>query len=222
VRERLARPVPSSRNLLVDALIVLALWLPVELRALPRAPLMLAPGIEVPALKLFALDLALIVFLLLRPLPGIGYTFRLRGRDVARAATAFSAFVVVAIPLALSIDFAAYRGLAFEAVRWAALAAGIYLLIALPEELLFRGLIQNLIERQWGRSWRTLAAAALVFGAAHLNNVSAGRSVPNVPYMLMASLAGLAYGWVWRATGKITAAALTHALVDWVWGIAFR
>jgi uncharacterized protein len=222
VRERLARPVPSSRNLLVDALIVLALWLPVELDLLPRIPLTLAPGFVVPALKLLALDVALMVFLLLRPLPGVGYTFALRRDEIRRALLAFVAFAAAAIPLALAIGFAAYRGAAFDLARWVLLVLGIFFFIALPEELLFRGLIQNLIERQWGRSWSTLLAAALVFGAAHLNNVSAGYGVPNVPYMLMAALAGLAYGWVWRATGTITAAAITHTLVDGLWVAAFR
>jgi membrane protease YdiL (CAAX protease family) len=37
----------------------------------------------------------------------------------------------------------------------------------------------------------------------------------------MASLAGLAYGWTWRKTGRITAAAIVHATVNFVWGILF-
>ena len=40
--------------------------------------------------------------------------------------------------------------------------------------------------------------------------------------MLLASLAGIAYGWTWRTTGKVSAAAVTHTLVDWLWGIALR
>jgi len=35
----------------------------------------------------------------------------------------------------------------------------------------------------------------------------------------MATLAGLAYGWTWRKTGKITASAVVHATVNFVWGI---
>jgi membrane protease YdiL (CAAX protease family) len=54
---------------------------------------------------------------------------------------------------------------------------------------------------------------------AHLDNATAGYLAPNWAYVAMATLAGLAYGWVWRRTGKITAAAVTHALVNFVWGI---
>src|SRR5262245_8381877 len=114
VRERLARPVRPSRSLAVDALIVLALWLPVEFGLLPRVPLVLAPGVTVPALKLLALDLALIVFLVRRPLPGVGYTFRLDRRDFLLAAVGLLAFMAVGVPLALAIGFAAYKGAAVD------------------------------------------------------------------------------------------------------------
>jgi membrane protease YdiL (CAAX protease family) len=34
-------------------------------------------------------------------------------------------------------------------------------------------------------------------------------------------VAGLAYGTVYNRTGKVTAAAITHALVDIVWRLCF-
>lgn len=62
-------------------------------------------------------------------------------------------------------------------------------------------------------------AASLIFGAAHLDNATQGYPVPNLAYMLMATLAGIAYGWAWRKSGKITTAAITHTLVNWLWGV---
>jgi membrane protease YdiL (CAAX protease family) len=38
-------------------------------------------------------------------------------------------------------------------------------------------------------------------------------------YALVAALAGLAYGYVWRRTGKITASAITHTLVNATWAL---
>jgi membrane protease YdiL (CAAX protease family) len=35
----------------------------------------------------------------------------------------------------------------------------------------------------------------------------------------LATIAGVAYGWVYVRTGKVTASAITHALVDAVWVI---
>ena len=50
----------------------------------------------------------------------------------------------------------------------------------------------------------------MVFGLAHL---------PDPRYVLLAAIAGVAYGWVYLRTGKITASAITHALVDAAWGV---
>jgi hypothetical protein len=83
---------------------------------------------------------------------------------------------------------------------------------AVPEEFLFRGLIQNVLQRSLGRR-AGLAVAAVVFGLAHL---------PNPSYVALATLAGVAYGWVYSRTGKITASAVTHAGVDWLWILLLR
>jgi hypothetical protein len=88
----------------------------------------------------------------------------------------------------------------------------IYLMIAVPEELLFRGIIQNVCVR-WIGSRRGLLAAAIIFGMAHL---------PDIQYAFLATLAGVAYGWVYSRTERITASAVTHAGVDWIWRVAFR
>ena len=52
--------------------------------------------------------------------------------------------------------------------------------------------------------------AAGVFGLAHL---------PDLRYVLLTTLAGIGYGWVYTRTGKITASALTHTGVNWIWGL---
>ena len=52
--------------------------------------------------------------------------------------------------------------------------------------------------------------SAVIFGLAHL---------PDIRYALLATLAGLAYGWVYARTGRITASALTHTGVNWIWGL---
>ena len=39
---------------------------------------------------------------------------------------------------------------------------------------------------------------------------------------VVAMLAGLAYGWVYLRTERITASAVTHAAVDWIWILAFQ
>ncbi|HSP06616.1 MAG TPA: CPBP family intramembrane glutamic endopeptidase, partial [Acidobacteriota bacterium] len=76
---------------------------------------------------------------------------------------------------------------------------------------------QNLLKERMGSGLRALVIASVVFGLTHMNKVTVDHGVPNFPYVLMASLAGVAYGWVWQKTSKISASAITHATVNCVW-----
>ena len=67
--------------------------------------------------------------------------------------------------------------------------------------------------------WLRLVAASLVFGAAHLDN---GPHAPDWRYGVLASLAGLAYGWVYLRTRRILAPAIAHTLVDVTWSLFFK
>lgn len=92
-----------------------------------------------------------------------------------------------------------------------------FLLIALPEELFFRGILQNLLETRLGRSG-ALIVASVLFGLSHFNH----GSVFDWRYVLLATIAGIFYGRAWRAQRQIFAAVLTHTLVDVVWSLWFR
>jgi membrane protease YdiL (CAAX protease family) len=216
------RPARNQPLDLADLIAILALWLPVEFGWLPRAEAPVAPGVTLPIPLLTAVCLGFLLFLVIRPLEGLGYTFRLGAADGGYAVLALGAFAVAGIPLGLAMGFFKFGFAPFDPGAWAAQLLGIYFLTALPEELLFRGIIQNLIEQRFGRNWRTLAVAALVFGVSHVNNETAHHAPPNWPYVFLATLGGLAYGWVWRKSGKITASALTHTLVNFTWGVMLR
>ncbi len=212
---------PSQRNPLdiLDVVVILALWFPIEFDWLPGISAQLAPGLNLPVAKLTGVDLAFLLFLVIRPVGDIGYSYRFKRGDISAALFALLGFALFGLPLGFAIRFIGFGLAPFDLVDWSLKLLAIYLLIAVPEELLFRGLIQNLVEKRFGRNWWTLLISAVIFGAAHLDNATTGYPVPNFAYMLMATLAGLAYGWAWRKSGKITSAAITHALVDWIWGV---
>jgi membrane protease YdiL (CAAX protease family) len=84
---------------------------------------------------------------------------------------------------------------------------------ALPEEILFRSLIQNLLMLRFGAGARTLLAAAFIFGCAHLDN--GPLPLPNWRYMILATIAGVAYGAVFRKAPTVLSSAALHMLVDW-------
>ena len=60
--------------------------------------------------------------------------------------------------------------------------------------------------------------SSVLFGFSHITN----GGFPNWRYAILATIAGLFYGWTWRKTGSIFASALVHALVDALWHFLFR
>ncbi len=202
------------------ALAVLGLWLPVEFGWAGGASLPAGvAGIGVS--RLLSFDLALVLFVSVAPVGGLGYRFDLRLRDLRDAGLAFAACAAVLVPLGISIGFIHFGMRRTVPVEWGEIWLVTYFLVGLPEELLFRGLVQNAIDQRWrARRGRlgALLVASVIFGASHLNNPPA----PNFRYALLATLAGVAYGWVWIRTRRLTASALTHAAVDWVWVVMFR
>ena len=199
----------SEPSLLQVAAAGTALWLPIEFGLLPALPIPAPEGFN--AAELVAIVAGFYLFLIARPVNGIGYTFRLDRDDFKRAAVALAGYTVVAIPLGLATGFVSWSP---RMTRGTLLARPvlIYLMTAVPEEFLFRGLIQNILQHSIGRPGG-LAVAAVIFGFAHL---------PDARYVVLATLAGFAYGWVYSRTGKITASGVTHAAVDWLWILLLR
>ena len=205
---------PLAPTRLLALLLVLTLPLtlglvpPLDAGVLSDAPLAFAGPI--------AAGHCLAIVLIFRPTPGFGYRFRLRGGEVAAALTCFAWFGAVAIPVGLSLGFLA-PGLGVRSAQTALAGVGIiFFCIALPEELAFRGLLQQSLVQLTGAR-PGLFGASVIFGLSHIGH----RPSPNWRYVLLASLAGLAYGQVYQRTRSITASALTHALVDWTWFALF-
>src|SRR6185369_5790935 len=119
--------------------------------------------------------------------------FEIDRKKISTAVTAFLLFAAIGIPLGFAIHFIGWAFTLRKLSLAPALFLGIFLFTAIPEELLFRGLIQNWFERMTGRRIFGLILAAIVFGASHLNN---GPPIPNYKYFLLASIAGVFYGFV--------------------------
>ena len=129
-------------------------------------------------------------------------------------------FALLAIPLGYALGFIQFRPTSVTAADFALQLFGIYLTIAIPEELLFRGILQNLLVKSITRGPRGLYGlliASVIFGAAHLHHSPA----PNWRYAILATLAGVFYGNTFRTRSRVSAPALTHTLVDTVWHFWF-
>jgi membrane protease YdiL (CAAX protease family) len=145
--------------------------------------------------------------------------FNLRTMSLSDAALHFAWFSAIGLPLGFAIGFIQ------PSVRWPSiegipiLLAGIFFLNALPEDILFRGIIQHSLESVTKSPVASLIATALIFGMAHLNN---GPTLPNYRYFVMATLAGFAYGLAWRRHRNVLTSTITHTLVNVVWRLFLR
>lgn len=200
-----------------DALALAAIGLPVEFRWLARS--FPHPGLS--ALPKFLLvDAALYAFLVVRGLEGVGYDFRARWRDLAIGVREWAFFAPVAIGLGLALGFIAFNHKTHGAADIVPALMVTFFFVAVPEELFFRGLLQNMLEARLGR-WRALIVAGVIFGLSHFNKLNHGFPF-NWRYVLLAAIAGVFYGRAWMDRRRIFAPGVTHTLVDVVWGMWFR
>jgi len=193
---------------------VLLLWLPLEFNAgaalVPRP----AQGFLHSVAYGIAILLGLTLFLCFRGIGGMKYNLPRRASDWWLPALAFAIAAPVLIAVGIPIGFIPPPHLpTAPAGRMAAAVGLIFAGTALPEEILFRALIQNLMMQRWGAGTRTLVAASLIFGAAHLDN--GPQALPNWRYMILATIAGVAYGKVFQKSSTVVSSALLHTAVDW-------
>jgi membrane protease YdiL (CAAX protease family) len=204
-----------------DFVIIALLWFPLEFSAgrqwVPKqaqAPLHLAAyGVSI--------LLGLSIFLLFRRLPGMKYNLPRSGRDLVNLLLGFAACAPVLIALGRAIGFLSpfHLPTQLSPLHIGSQYAIILAATALPEEILFRALIQNSIAQKFGASTVTLLIAAFIFGCAHLDNGPG--PLPNWRYMILATIAGIAYGKVYEKSSSILASAGLHALVDLIKHLCF-
>ena len=167
--------------------------------------------------KILLMDSALYGFLVLRRLEGVGYDFRARVHDVLIGLRECSFFAPIVIVLGIGIGFIVpHGGIPAPSSALAALLVTFFF-VAIPEELFFRGLLQNLLEKRIGYRGSLFVTAA-IFGLSHFN-----KPLPfNWRYVLLATIAGVFYGRAWHDRRRLLSSATTHTLVDVIWSLWFR
>jgi membrane protease YdiL (CAAX protease family) len=167
---------------------------------------------------LVALSVALASFVLIRRVSGIGYSVCWGRRWGFYVLASFTVFACIAIPLAQGIGFVVFapRWTSWRSVPVTSIA--ILFFTAWPEEFFFRGLLQNMLSRTSRSDVAGWCVASILFGLSHITN----GGFPNWRYVVLASIAGLVYGWTWRKSGSIFASALVHAAVNVTWHFFFR
>ncbi len=165
--------------------------------------------------KVLLLDAGIYGFVLVRNLNGTGFDLRLRMRDVGIGLRGVVFYTPIALALGLSLGFLHLHGVWPSPAAIAGAWVFTFFFIAVPEELFFRGWLQNLLERRMGR-YPALLLTSVLFGLAHFNK----RAVHfNWRYVLLAAVAGFFYGRAWRRDRRVGASAVTHASVDAIWSL---
>lgn len=170
--------------------------------------------------SLFCVCVGAYDFMAVRGLEGIGYRLVFSKGDLAEGLMNFAGFGLLAIPLGWCLNFIHPHANQVSPGHFAFQFYGIYLTVAIPEELLFRGILQNFLVKNISHrrgGLIGLIVASVVFGAFHLHHPP----VPNWRYGILATLAGIFYGNAYRRQQRLSASALTHTLVDTTWHFWF-
>lgn len=192
-----------------DFAILLVLGLAVDLRWLDPAwpPHLAALG------KLILLDAALYGFLAVRQLTDVGFDLRFRKKDFQIGFRELIFYAPFAIVMGFVLGFLHLR-LRLPSPGSAAITVLFtFLFIAIPEEIFFRGWIQNLLERRMSRTY-ALLVTAVIFGLSHFNKRATHF---NWRYVLLATIAGIFYGRAWCEQHRVAASAIVHTSVDTIW-----
>lgn len=197
-----------------DFLILIVLGLAVDLRWFESA---WPPHLAV-FNKILLLDAGICGFVAIRQFEGTGFNLRLRMTDLGVGLREALFYTPIALALGLWLGFlhahSDWPGLVILAGAW----FFTFFFVAVPEELFFRGWLQNLLEKRLGR-YGALLLTACLFGLAHFNKRTTNF---NWRYVILAAIAGVFYGRAWRQRRRVGASAVTHATVDTIWSLWLR
>lgn len=200
----------TLRDVAALAIVVAAYFLRWLHNAWPHPALAILP-------KLYLADIVLYCFLVVRQIEGMGYSL-IPSISAARAGLREWLFYLpLAVIIGESIGFIHFHLALPPPGKIVAAALVTFLLIAIPEEMFFRAVLQNLLETRLEKNL-ALIVASILFGLSHFNHGSAF----NWKYVLLASIAGIFYGRAWRHNRQVFAAITTHTAVDVVWSLWFR
>jgi membrane protease YdiL (CAAX protease family) len=227
----------TGSDLVINLAVVLWIWLLIELRIVSTNWLRVQFGSTRPAALPLGVYAAIIYALIV--LSGwrrfdLKCDLSFKRSDLPLMAATFGVLGVVLVLITLATGLTTF-GIA-KVVRLNPL--GLPLIIAVPiavfvsvpmifasigvvEEILFRGVIQNLLRYRL-KPIGALVIASAVFGLAHVNKRALGYDVPNWPYVGVATIAGLGYGFVFWKTNSIITSATVHAMVDAMWILFLR
>ncbi len=227
----------SGRDLAINLCVLLWIWLPIEVDVVPVKWLHVSMGSGTPRLYplgVYALAVYSLIVLSSWRRFDMHCDLSFKKNYLVPIVTTFEVLSVILLLMTLPsglvqagmANFTKLNviGMPLEVALPLTVVVGVPALLfglTLVEELIFRGGIQNLL----GQRLHPLAAlliTSVVFGLSHINNRAFGLAFPNWPYVGLATLAGLGYGFVFLKTQSVVASATVHAMIGLVSKLFFR
>lgn len=145
----------------------------------------------------------------------VKFQLQLSLRDLGFLLIALIALIACVLPPAIFTGFVQLTTTMPSALQVVMTLIYITFMIALPEELLFRGVLWRALA--FRSEWLTLGVTSILFGLSHYNNTP----TPDWRYLTLATIAGGFYGVTKMKTKNLWVAILLHALVDLIWSQYF-
>jgi hypothetical protein len=122
-----------------------------------------------------------------------------------------SGAAMVALPMAVLFAVGVYERVLFRGMSSALLSVAVFIgIAAILEELVYRCLLFQLLERAWGTKL-ALVVQAVVFALQHLENIEQGRISDVVTMLVSVTLLGLLWGGVFILARNLWVVAANHA-----------
>lgn len=196
-----------------DFLFLIIIWIPVD-EAWVQESFPWPAGIGKHAYTIpVGVTLAILLSGGFRRLKGLDFHWNVGAKSWGISVLHLLAFLAFAIPVGLATDFLAYNPRDGGISGWVVSIIATAILVAVPEEVLFRGIIQNLLQKTFQKPWIGWVLASVIFGVSHINNTPS----PDWRYIFLASIAGLFYGLSYNKSGSLIPAVMVHTGVDVVW-----
>lgn len=212
----------KSKDLnILDLVTILLLWIPVDFNLIQPTWTWPESGVGTNAYTIpTGVLLITLLFSSFRRLNGIKERVYLSIEDWGPILKNFLIFIAIAIPFGLVTGFIQFNyGKEVTLIGLIGSILATFFLIAIPEELLFRGVIQNILQKKFSSKPNAgLYLASVIFGISHLNN----GPFPDWRYLILATIAGYFYGKTYNKCRSIIPAMLVHTFVDVLWIQFFR
>ncbi len=194
---------------------VLSLWYAVQFRAFPALPI--AHDTEVTYFQLAVIPLFLYVLAVAGRFDRLGMLFKPSPRGVSVVAANLALLAALGVPVGLVTGALAPAFQGPPLLEAATQALNIFLLVGLPQEILFRGTLLTYLQDALRLDAGVAAViSGILFGAAHAQN-SAGFGWT----FILATLAGIFCARAFLATRNVVAAGVVHTSARWVKWLLF-